>query len=338
MKKLSWRQSLVGIAFLLSLCVTIVFVVRAVRPVIYWHYHHDEPIRGWMTMGYVAHSYHVPPHVLHQNLGLPDKPPDKRPLREIAKAQNRSIDDIRTLLLAAIAQARQPSSASTSRPPNPDGTGLSITDQLLGAVLLYGLPILFAVILIASVGVPFPISLTLVAAGSFVKQGEMKLAPVIIAASLGAILGDQIGYGLSRWGGRSLIDRITSQLGGAAKIKRAEAVSRKWGGSGIFFSRWLVTALGPWLNFTSGMARYPWRRFFAWAAPGEVLWVVLYVTLGYIFSDRVQYIAEILGNLGWAILALIVAIILGWRVFRYLRPERYPVETQTTEVAIRIEL
>jgi membrane protein DedA with SNARE-associated domain len=81
-----------------------------------------------------------------------------------------------------------------------------------------------------------------------------------------------------------------------------------------------VTALGPWLNFTSGMARYPWRRFIVWDAPGQVLWVVLYVMLGYIFSDRVQYIAEILGNLGWAILALIVATILGWKLIRYFRP------------------
>jgi membrane protein DedA with SNARE-associated domain len=197
---------------------------------------------------------------------------------------------------------------------------MSLTDQLLEAVLLYGLPLLFGVILIASIGVPFPISLTLVAAGSFAKQGEMKLVPVIIAASLAAILGDQIGYGLSRWGGRSLVDRITSRFGGAANIKRAEAVSKKWGGPGIFFSRWLVTALGPWLNFTSGMARYPWRFFIAWDAPGQVLWVVLYVTLGYFFSDRVQYIAEILGNLGWAILALIFAIILGWKLIRYFRP------------------
>jgi membrane protein DedA with SNARE-associated domain len=198
---------------------------------------------------------------------------------------------------------------------------MSITDQLLEAVLLYGLPVLFGVIMIASVGVPFPVSLTLVAAGSFAKQGEMKLVPVIIAASIAAILGDQIGYGLSRWGGRRLVDRITHRLGGAARIKRAEAVSKKWGGPGIFFSRWLVTALGPWLNFTSGMARYPWRSFIVWEAPGQVLWVVLYVMLGYIFSDRVQYIAEILGNLAWAILALIAATILGSKLVRYLHPK-----------------
>ena len=182
------------------------------------------------------------------------------------------------------------------------------------------MPLLFAVIAISAVGVPFPVSLTLVAAGSFAKQGEMRLVPVIVAGSLAAILGDQIGYGLSRWGGRRLIDRVTRRLGGAEKIMKAEALSRKWGGPGIFFSRWLITELGPWLNVTSGIAGYPWRRFVFWDVLGEVLWVVLYVMLGYMFSDKVQYIAEILGNLAWAILALIVAIILGWKLFRYFRP------------------
>jgi membrane protein DedA with SNARE-associated domain len=197
---------------------------------------------------------------------------------------------------------------------------MSFTDQLLAELLVHGVVLLFAVVAIAAVGVPLPVSLTLVAAGSFAKQGEMSLLPIILAGSLAAILGDQIGYGVSRWGGRRLIDRLTRRIGGAEKIKRAEAVSKKWGGPGIFFSRWLVTELGPWINVTSGVSGYPWRRFFFWDVIGEVLWVVLYVMLGYIFSDRVQYIVEILGNLAWAILALIVALILGWKLFRYFRP------------------
>jgi membrane protein DedA with SNARE-associated domain len=197
---------------------------------------------------------------------------------------------------------------------------MSITDQLLAALVTHGVPLLVAVITISSVGVPFPVTLTLVAAGSFARQGELSLLPVIVAASLAAILGDQIGYGLSRWGGRRLVVRISRRIGGEHKIKKAEALSNKWGGFGIFFSRWLVTELGPWLNVTSGIAGYPWRRFIIWDVLGEVLWVVLYVMLGYVFSDRVQYISEILGNLAWAILAFIVAIILGWKLFRYFRP------------------
>jgi membrane protein DedA with SNARE-associated domain len=199
---------------------------------------------------------------------------------------------------------------------------MSFTDQLLAELVVYGVPLLFAVVAIASAGAPFPVSLTLVAAGSFARQGEMGVLPVILAGSAAAVLGDQIGYGLSRWGGHRLVDSITRKLGGASKIKKAEGIAKKWGGPGIFFSRWLVTGLGPWINVASGIAGYPWRSFIFWDVLGEVLWVVLYVMLGYIFSDRVQYIAEILGNLAWAIVALIVAMFLGWKLFRSSRPAR----------------
>jgi membrane protein DedA with SNARE-associated domain len=201
---------------------------------------------------------------------------------------------------------------------------MTLTDQVLAALLTYGLPVLFGVILICSVGIPFPISLMLVAAGSFVEQGEMKLWQVIAVASGAAVLGDQIGYGLSRWGGRRLISRISRGIGAENKIKEAEALSKRWSGAGIFFSRWLITALGPWVNVASGIAGYPWLRFLLWDVFGEVLWVLLYVCIGYAFSNRVQAIAEILGNLSWVIVGLIVAVILGWQLVRYVRPKSEP--------------
>jgi membrane protein DedA with SNARE-associated domain len=197
---------------------------------------------------------------------------------------------------------------------------MSVTDQVLAALLIHGLPVLFGVILICSVGVPFPISLMLVAAGSFVEQGDMKLWQVIAVASIAAVLGDQIAYGLSRWAGPRLIKRLSRRIGAGTKIKEAEALAKRWSGAGIFLSRWLVTALGPWVNVASGIANYPWRRFLFWDVLGEVLWVILYVGIGYFFSDRVQAIAEILGNLAWVIAGLIVTVILGWRLVRIYLP------------------
>ena len=196
---------------------------------------------------------------------------------------------------------------------------MSITDHVLAALLVYGLPVLFGVILICSVGIPFPVSLVLVAAGSFAQQGEMKLWEVIVVATAGAVVGDQIGYGLARWGGRRLVQRISRSVGGEASIKQAESFTKRWSGAGIFLSRWLVAALGPWVNVTSGVAAYPWQRFLLWDLLGQLLWVVIYVILGYVFSDRVQAMVEILGNLAWAMVGLIVAAILGWKLVRYTR-------------------
>jgi hypothetical protein len=118
LKTFSWQQWLVALMFLLVLGFTGLHAVRTIRHAVYWHHHQDEPIQGWMTVGYVAHSYRVPRHILYQALGLPYNPPDKRPLREIAKSQNRSIDQIRAILQEAITHARPP-----YPPPPPLGEG-----------------------------------------------------------------------------------------------------------------------------------------------------------------------------------------------------------------------
>jgi membrane protein DedA with SNARE-associated domain len=196
---------------------------------------------------------------------------------------------------------------------------VSLTDQLLATISAYGLPALFAVIAIAAVGVPLPVTLALVAAGSFVELGEMRLWQVIIVGSSAAIVGDQIGYVIGRWGGSRIETRLQRTKSGADKFVRARAFAERWGGTGIFLSRWLVTPLGPWLNLTSGMTDYPWRRFFVWDALGETLWVVLYVLLGKFFSGSVQALVEVLGNLAWVLVGIVLAAILFWWIVRSLQ-------------------
>ncbi|KIU30208.1 hypothetical protein SR41_00840 [Sphingomonas melonis] len=190
-----------------------------------------------------------------------------------------------------------------------------MTDQLLELLTTYGLPALFVAMILAAAGMPFPSSLMLVAMGSFVAQGELSFWPVVAAGSAGAVIGDQIGYAFGRYGGRPLLAAMTRRIGGADKVEQAEAYSRKWAGWGIFFSRWLIGPLGPWINVTSGLTEYPWARFLALDVAGEVLWLVIYVSLGRAFSDQVQTIASLLGNLTWVIVGLLAAALLGWKLF-----------------------
>ena len=143
------------------------------------------------------------------------------------------------------------------------------------------------------------------------------------AASAAAVLGDQIGYALGRWGGHRITRGIVRRKNGEAKMAQARAFTERWGDAGIFFSRWLVTPLGPWLNLTSGLTGYSWRRFFVWDILGESLWVILYVLLGKFFSGRVQALLDILGNLAWVIVGLVAATIVGWQLIRYLRPVKH---------------
>jgi membrane-associated protein len=195
---------------------------------------------------------------------------------------------------------------------------MTISEQLLGALVLYGLPILFGVLVMAAIGLPLPATLLLIAAGSFVDRGVLNLWAVLGVALVAAVLGDQIGYGLGRWGGRSLAVRIGDRMG-TGQLDRAEALAARWGSLGIFLSRWLLSPLGPAINLSSGLAAYPWLAFLALDIAGEIIWVGLYVWLGRLFSDRVEALSDLLGNLTWALVGLLFVLLLGWKLLQSWR-------------------
>jgi len=198
---------------------------------------------------------------------------------------------------------------------------VSFSDYLLSTLGLYGLPVLFGVLLIGCIGVPMPSSLLLLVSGALTEQGDMNLWLALALALAGAIIGDNIGYALGRWGGRHV--RLNRLVGGEARLERAEKWLKRWQGAGIFFSRWLITPLGPVINITSGLTAYSWPRFLFYDVIGEVLWVVLYILLGRFFSDRVVEMSELLGDFVWVIVGLLSVGVLGWIVAKYIRaPEK----------------
>ena len=104
----------------------------------------------------------------------------------------------------------------------------------------------------------------------------------------------------------------------------AEEWLRHRGGWGIFLSRWLLTPLGPFVNITSGLSGYSWPRFLFYDILGEALWVTLYVLLGKFFSDSVEEIGDMLGDLTWTVVGLLFALLLGWTLWRQLRASPPP--------------
>jgi len=97
---------LIVVAFLLAASFAGLFAVRAVRRAVYWSSHRDEVIRPWMSVHYVARSYRVPPHVLYRAINLEPLPRDRRPLREVAREQNRAFEALAAELQNAIAEFR----------------------------------------------------------------------------------------------------------------------------------------------------------------------------------------------------------------------------------------
>jgi len=194
-----------------------------------------------------------------------------------------------------------------------------MTDWLLGLVPQYGLYLLAACTFASCLALPIPASMLMLAAGGFVSAGDLSLYGSVAAALLGAVAGDQIGYWGGRWGGSGLIERLGKK---AAPLTKATDMLARRGGIAVFLSRWLVSALGPYVNLAAGAAGQPWVQFALWGALGEAVWVGLYIGLGYSFTGNIEAASgtalRLLGFMG----AGAVALGLGAWLIAALRTEK----------------
>jgi hypothetical protein len=96
------------LGFLAALALTLVFAGRAAVLAVYWTQHRDEAIAGWMTPGYIAHSWQLPPEVMAGALGLSREDGEGRrlTLAEIAADRGVPVATLAAGVEAAIAAYR----------------------------------------------------------------------------------------------------------------------------------------------------------------------------------------------------------------------------------------
>jgi hypothetical protein len=110
--KAAWRaRPWLTSAFLLACAVTVFFAGSFVYHAIYWARHQDEPVRPWMTVGYVARSWGLNGREIDELAGLPLPEVKGRPqsLREIASDRGVPVAEVIAEVEAAVAtlQARK---------------------------------------------------------------------------------------------------------------------------------------------------------------------------------------------------------------------------------------
>ncbi len=186
-----------------------------------------------------------------------------------------------------------------------------MTDWLLALIPGYGVWVIFTATLLSCLALPVPSSLVMLAGGGFAAGGDLALGQAVAAAWVGAVGGDQLGYAIGRRGGSAAVERLARHGSRREMVERALDFVRRWGGAGVFFSRWLVSPLGPYVNFVAGGAGLGWTRFTFYGASGEAVWVGLYVGIGYAFSSQIGAVADILGNLSGFLAALAVTFVAG---------------------------
>jgi membrane-associated protein len=200
-----------------------------------------------------------------------------------------------------------------------------MTDQVLALVPTYGLWLLVGIVFLSCLAVPVPSSIVMLTSGSFVGSGDLLLVPTFLSAFAAAVAGDQVGYLIGKRGGGPLLARLASTKEQRTLLEKARNWIDARGGPGVFFSRWLVSPLGPYVNFIGGATGLDWARFTFWGVLGELTWVGIYVGLGLTFSDNISAVAELAADFSGMLAAGAVTIVLGWKIRRVLKKSKHAV-------------
>ncbi|MEI7770469.1 MAG: DedA family protein [Chloroflexales bacterium] len=183
-----------------------------------------------------------------------------------------------------------------------------LSSSLLTMIVTYGAFALGAVVFLAAVGLPFPSTFFVLASGAFIQQGVLDLYSTVAVALICVVLGDTTSYGM----GRLLRRIVIARVGETAPWRSAEAYFQRRGAISIFLTRFLLTPIAVPINLIAGSSEYAALRFVGFAAAGELIWLALFGSLGYVFGSQWEYVSDLVSNLSGVIVGL---VLLGVGVF-----------------------
>ena len=169
--------------------------------------------------------------------------------------------------------------------------------------------------------------------------GAWVLIPlVILAGTLGSLIGASITYGLSRWLGRPLVLKYGKYvLISERKLERADEWMLRYGAGGVFIGR-LLPGVRQGISVAAGVIGMRYRTFALMTTLGAGLWCSVLTGFGILMSKDMQVLINNHGripsaieeqalnhammNLTLALLALVVAAMLFYWLLARLRSKQ----------------
>ncbi len=138
---------------------------------------------------------------------------------------------------------------------------------------------------------------------------------LLVACSLAAIAGDQVGYLIGRRFGPGIFDRPDSRLFRHEYLERAEAFFERHGSKTIVLARF-VPIVRTFAPVVAGASRMDHRRFTIYNVIGGTLWASGMLTLGWILGKRFPGIGDYL-DVAVVVIVLVSVIPLAIEYLRH---------------------
>lgn len=187
-------------------------------------------------------------------------------------------------------------------------------DTLTTWLTHYGPPSLFILLALGIIALPVPEETLLVTSGVLMKNGQLDEFNTIIAAICGSMLGITTSYLIGRTTSKFVIHRYGSWIGiTEERLNQAHAWFEKYGKWSLFIG-YFIPGVRHFTGLFAGFTELQFSHFALYAYSGAIVWVSLFLTVGYtvghylpVIYENIEIIVEV--TLGTLLLAGIVYLI-----------------------------
>jgi len=172
---------------------------------------------------------------------------------------------------------------------------------------------------------PIPSEIILPFAGFVARDGGATLPGMIVAATVGSIVGALVLYGIAAWIGPDRLDRFLIRYGKwfrltPGDVRKAETWFDRHSDRAVLICR-CVPLIRSLISIPAGFRRMNLARFLVLTTIGSLVWNSALVIAGYVLRDNWEDVEPIIGVVQWIVIALIVVAV-GWYVWsRFLSPK-----------------
>lgn len=186
----------------------------------------------------------------------------------------------------------------------------------------YGSIVLFVLLALGIIILPIPDETLLVFAGALMAKGILIVPFTVFAAATGSVLGISISYFLGRSGGTWLIQKYGGAIGiTTEKMQKAHDWFEKYGKWTLTFG-YFLPGVRHFTGLTAGVSNLQYPQFALFAYSGAILWVTIFLSLGYYFGNICFEFLEKLGFTTVLVIGVAMLIVVTYLMFKNLKKSK----------------
>jgi membrane protein DedA with SNARE-associated domain len=189
-----------------------------------------------------------------------------------------------------------------------------VAEWVTSVIETLGYPGLTVLVALENIFPPIPSELILPLAGFLTGQNRFSFPLVLVATTLGSLLGALLLYGIGMAAGQRGVRRLFERYGHLAlltpdDLSRSESWFDRYGPVAVLIGR-LIPVVRSLVSIPAGYRRMPIGQFLLLTGLGSALWNGALVTLGWVLGENWRQVEDYVGWLQYLVIAAVVFLIL----------------------------